>query len=608
MKYSKYQVAFHKEVKTGTGHILGEALAGTGKTTTSISCLPLIPLHYNTAVLAFSSDIVKEISPKVKSKRPNNTWTLTLHSMGLKILKRFNPHIKLLKGSLKYRNALKGISDFWEYPEGDKERKKFLKDLYQLQQLLRLYLIPIGDDDALKDLARKYNIIPKGNLIQYCFDVVAEMNRNLEEIDYTDMIYLPCYLKDKVQGLKFPKFQFIIVDEAQDLNRAQQQLIDLITDEKIGRQMYIGDQYQAIFGFAGADSDSFSMLKRKKNINMLPLHECYRCPKKHIEWLNEEFPEIPIKAYEGNIDGAEPKNGSWKELKDDDFVLCRNTAPLVRFCFHLIKEGKAASILGRGIEDSLKKVVKDSKCESVGDLFSYLDDSLKKLAASIVKDNEDIESEQQAINTEIYQKQKDTCDVIKLIATHNTSVKNCSTLIYAIDALFKDKKGIKLATCHKSKGLEADRVFILEPDLMPSKYAKQEWQLEQERNLKYVAFTRCKEQMFFINDWFSKDKMETPAPKSSQYIGEIGEFIPLELTVKSRFKNKNSESYIYNLVDNESNVFVKFGNIPKEFYIEEDVNGLGVVVFEGKITRHNEFRGVKQTCIGSVRLCLSLQE
>jgi ATP-dependent exoDNAse (exonuclease V) beta subunit len=34
---------------------------------------------------------------------------------------------------------------------------------------------------------------------------------------------------------------------------------------------------------------------------------------------------------------------------------------------------------------------------------------------------------------------------------------------------------------------------------MPSKYAKQEWERQQEKNIEYVAYTRAKNDLYFIN-------------------------------------------------------------------------------------------------------------
>ena len=39
---------------------------------------------------------------------------------------------------------------------------------------------------------------------------------------------------------------------------------------------------------------------------------------------------------------------------------------------------------------------------------------------------------------------------------------------------------------------------ILSPELMPSKWARQEWQAEQEQNLIYVTDTRTMETLFIL--------------------------------------------------------------------------------------------------------------
>lgn len=56
-----------------------------------------------------------------------------------------------------------------------------------------------------------------------------------------------------------------------------------------------------------------------------------------------------------------------------------------------------------------------------------------------------------------------------------------------------------LSTIHKAKGLEAERVFILKPDLMPHPKAKRGWEIDQENNLRYVAITRSKRELYLVN-------------------------------------------------------------------------------------------------------------
>jgi superfamily I DNA/RNA helicase len=70
-----------------------------------------------------------------------------------------------------------------------------------------------------------------------------------------------------------------------------------------------------------------------------------------------------------------------------------------------------------------------------------------------------------------------------------------------VKMIFSDKlDGIVLSTVHKSKGLEADRVFIARPDKMPLP-TKKAWQYQQEMNLKYVAITRAKYELVFDPEW-----------------------------------------------------------------------------------------------------------
>jgi superfamily I DNA/RNA helicase len=75
-------------------------------------------------------------------------------------------------------------------------------------------------------------------------------------------------------------------------------------------------------------------------------------------------------------------------------------------------------------------------------------------------------------------------------------------LIAAIEQIFSDANtvGVTLATIHKAKGLEADRVFWLNRSKCPSPWARQDWQQQQEANLCYVAATRAKRELVLIEE------------------------------------------------------------------------------------------------------------
>ena len=92
---------------------------------------------------------------------------------------------------------------------------------------------------------------------------------------------------------------FIFIDEAQDLSKAQQQLM-LASIEEGGRFIAVGDPRQAINGFCGAMNDSFNQLEVLAQ-NSLPLSVNYRCGSNMINLAQEIVPQI--EAHEGAIEG-----------------------------------------------------------------------------------------------------------------------------------------------------------------------------------------------------------------------------------------------------------------------------------------------------------------
>ena len=89
-------------------------------------------------------------------------------------------------------------------------------------------------------------------------------------IDFTDM--LDRFLK---KGSIKNKFDVVFVDEAQDLSLIQWAIIKKLEDENKGIDIWIaGDDDQAIFGWAGADVDSFINWKAKE----IPLEQSERVP------------------------------------------------------------------------------------------------------------------------------------------------------------------------------------------------------------------------------------------------------------------------------------------------------------------------------------------
>ena len=93
--------------------------------------------------------------------------------------------------------------------------------------------------------------------------------------------------------------------------------------------------------------------------------------------------------------------------------------------------------------------------------------------------------------------------MINAIGAMANGINSVDELLGKIDVVFPkkvQKEGIKLSTIHKSKGLECENVYIACKSLMPSKNATTKWEKRQERNLMYVAYTRAKNKLGFLDE------------------------------------------------------------------------------------------------------------
>ena len=94
------------------------------------------------------------------------------------------------------------------------------------------------------------------------------------------------------------------------------------------------------------------------------------------------------------------------------------------------------------------------------------------------------------------------CIIDALLADGKTSVEDFITFVTNLFGDTKDGEQaqvLTLSTIHKSKGREWNKVYWLYPELSPSRYARKEWELEQEQHLCYVCVTRSKYELVCIS-------------------------------------------------------------------------------------------------------------
>jgi len=360
-----------------------------------------------------------------------------------------------------------------------------------------------------KDFPRVLSDLPK---------VLQTSAADLSQYDFDDMIWIPT-----VRQLPMDSYDTLIVDERQDLNAAQ---LALLT--RCGKQLFgVGDPRQSIYGFAGADAQAFAKMDEWMDANgtriPLPLMETRRCPKSVVQLAQTIVPEFRFlpDAPEGRIIAsgdqvsAAPRVGRnvpWSDLFGDtdlvastipgmssreltlrpgDMALCRLNAPLVQVAYGLIRRNIPAAIQGRDFGQGIQALIRKSKSDDLPSLIQWVEDYRQRESAKIQSSKFPSEAKLQSLD--------DKCDCLIYLTE---GCQNIGELVIRIETLFvaggDRKKSVLLSSVHRAKGLEAERVFILAPEKMPLRYKSMlPWQMEQEDNLRYVAWTRTKRDLIF---------------------------------------------------------------------------------------------------------------
>jgi len=510
-------------------HVSVNAGAGCGKTTTVewayrsrvlgqkipftpsvaqeaiMDCFVGTPPTASVQFVCFNKSIATEFNNR-------NLPGCTNHSLGFSAVRRFLPRV-----NVKAEYRIKDIcEDLGFDPKKDWDTIRLLE---KVTSLSRMNLVGWREDQDPKDpgslfpedlchsdldsLVAHYGLDLNGKertVYSTLPQILRRCASDLSKINFDDMIWLPV-----VRGLPLDQFDLLFVDERQDLNLCQLALLKRACERMAG----IGDVNQAIYGFSGASAEAFGLMdswmeSSERGIRSLRLMETRRCPKAVVALAQSIVPDFQAlpEAPEGRITrgitwdtmlglGSSSDPSSEFACRPGDMILCRVNAPLVQMVYRFIREGKRANIQGRDIGQGILSLVRKSKASSIQELIVWAEDARGEEERKVLSSKYPSDSKLQAIN--------DKYDCVNHLAMSCQSIQDLENRINVIFQDNADRSStILLSSVHRAKGLEAERVYILCPEKMPLVMKNpQPWELDQERNLQYVAWTRSKSDLIF---------------------------------------------------------------------------------------------------------------
>lgn len=483
--------AVSESVDAGTRNsILVNAVAGSGKTTTILRALHQLPAGKKKLFLAFNTSAVAEAEERARALGIENLTVQTMNAAGHRlVMKRMG---KVFLNAKKTQDVFAKIrdEDHRKYESaidaGEKAYRPTYPDdmprVYQLVELAKAHGIVPGDKrpGLMPDNDATWKLISGRDepqmIIRLVRRILAFGSSNKNNIDFNDQCFYPFYY-----DLRDESYDVVAVDEAQDLTVVQQNLASRFVKPN-GTMIFVGDRAQAIYGFRGADTSSMDNILRMYGCTEFPLDVSYRCPRSVVIEAQRYNPVI--QSHEAAPEGTVETVGQIMadHFKNGHMVICRNRAPLLRLAFKLIAAYKTVKI-SADVVASVMRVLREAEKKS------------KDLAKGLELWLAEQDAETDLGKASVADMYECCADLIKKFG-------RLKDIRYHLESLDGKKEHaedcISLMTIHRAKGLEAGTVWILNRDLMPSKMAKHDWELDQEKNLAYVAVTRAQQRLVFV--------------------------------------------------------------------------------------------------------------
>jgi DNA helicase II / ATP-dependent DNA helicase PcrA len=329
--------------------------------------------------------------------------------------------------------------------------------------------------------------------------------------------------------------QHLLVDEAQDLDRAQLRLA-LLLAAPANRIFLVGDDDQSIYGWRLADVRRLLGLADEAlpNLSRVDLETNYRCPApvleravRLVEHNVERFAKViragpkadgrlllaPTAA--DDVDRAEAVLGSWPDDGGTQAVLARTNRELLPVVAAAVRRGTPfrATGLMLPIESPIVDELLD-RAQAAARHAGRVDHPLRSVARLRRLPASGLDRADQAVDEEDVDVTVGRDGIAASLLAWAAGCRDLDELRARIDAtrerlaaLRSDDARLLLATAHGTKGLEFDHVAVigLDDGRFPSARSvtealEPERAMEEERRLAYVAWTRARRSLTLVYD------------------------------------------------------------------------------------------------------------
>ena len=495
LKNKKFKLTDEQEsIIDSTDNLKVEATAGSAKTTTSLMKIERlsekISAKQKTLYVVFNRSAKDHAKHLVEQMGIHKVQVDTAHSLAfrtiaiprkLKIRNNYSAYqlVKLLKineynGFTKYvmsNHVSKYFSYFCNSSSETFEKYNYIKDL------------PISEKDSYDFALSNLDKIEK-----YGQKLYAMMKS--KEIDSTHDFYLKEF---HLTGKQLPYPQ-IVFDEAQD---ASPVMLSSIMNQNKATKTFVGDSNQSIYGFRKAMN-----ALRTIDFEEMTLSLSFRYPsriaqigKEILSWKQDFDPEFRVP----NIDGV----GKSTSL-DTHCVIGRTNSEIFCNVVTQIIENKSGEI--PYFEGGLNSLLKSDNNIHIFDIVSLKDGKKGNIKNPFMKNFDSFKEFQE------YAKRSGENDLkimIKLVDSYGSKLYSIIKELESVQSDSKDKADIIFSTVHKAKGLEYDRVTLLndfrDMEMLKKSFdslsglEKQDYDnilpILEEINMLYVAATRTKNEL-----------------------------------------------------------------------------------------------------------------